>query len=225
MTPAKDGSPNTPVDRDDFTAKPESWPALPLEAWQDTCATLHMWTQIVGKVRLAQSPLVNHWWEVPLYISARGLTTSAIPYRDGIFEVEFDFLDHNLVIQTSQGQTKTIPLAPRSVADFYREFMAALASLGIEVKIWHMPVEIPNPIAFDRDTQHASYDREYVTRFWRILLVVDSIFQEFRSRFIGKNSPVHFFWGSFDLCGHPLFRTARPGARGSRPDHPRGLLA
>jgi hypothetical protein len=154
----------------------------------------------VGKVRLAQSPLINHWWEVPLYISARGLTTSAIPYRDGIFEVEFDFLDHNLVIQTSQGQSRTIPLAPRTVADFYKEFMAALASLGIDVKIWRMPVEIPNPIAFDRDTQHASYDREYVTRFWRILLVLESVFQEFRSRFIGKNSPVHFFWGSFDLC-------------------------
>jgi hypothetical protein len=184
----------------DFTTKPESWPALPLEAWQDTYATLHMWMQIVGKVRLAQSPLINHWWEVPLYISARGLTTSAIPYRDGIFEVEFDFLEHNLLIRTSQNQTMSLPLTPRSVADFYKEFMAALASLGIEVKIWNMPVEIPNPIAFDRDTQHASYDREYVTRFWRILLVVESIFQEFRSRFIGKNSPVHFFWGSFDFC-------------------------
>ena len=149
---------------DDFTTQPESWPALPLEAWQDTYATLHMWTQIVGKVRLAQSPLVNHWWEVPLYISARGLTTSAIPYQRGIFEVEFDFLRHNLVIQTSEGRDKNIPLAPRSVADFYKEFMAALAGLGIDVKIWHMPVEIPNPIAFDLDTQHACYDREYVTR-------------------------------------------------------------
>ena len=186
--------------RPDFTEKPESWPALPLEAWQDTYATLHMWTQIVGKVRLALSPLVNHWWEVPLYVSARGLTTSAIPYDLGIFEIEFDFLHHNLVIQTSQGQEKTIPLAPRSVADFYQEFMAALAELGIEVKIWRMPVEIPNPIAFDHDTQHASYDREYVTRFWRILLAADSVFREFRSRFIGKNSPVHFFWGSFDLA-------------------------
>ena len=201
MESAKDSSQKrTLVSHDDFTAKPESWPALPLEAWQDTYATLHMWTQIVGKVRLAQSPLVNHWWEVPLYISVRGLTTSAIPYRDGIFEVEFDFLHHTLVIQTSQDQVKTIPLAPRSVANFYQEFMAALASLGIDVKIWHMPVEIPNPIPFDRDTQHASYDREYATRFWRILLVVDSVFREFRSRFIGKNSPVHFFWGSFDLA-------------------------
>ena len=200
MGSAKDVSQTAFVSHDDFTSKPESWPALPLQEWQDSYATLHLWTQIVGKVRLAQSPLINHWWEVPLYISARGLTTSAIPYRDGIFEVEFDFLDHNLVIQTSQGQSRTIPLAPRTVADFYKEFMAALASLGIDVKIWRMPVEIPNPIAFDRDTQHASYDREYVTRFWRILLVLESVFQEFRSRFIGKNSPVHFFWGSFDLC-------------------------
>jgi uncharacterized protein DUF5996 len=184
----------------DFTARPESWPALPLEAWQDTRDTLHMWTQIVGKVRLAQCPLINHWWEVPLYVSARGLTTSAIPYNRGVFEVEFDFIDHNLLIQTSDGSSETIPLAPRSVADFYKEFMAALRSLRIDVKIWHMPVEIPNPIAFDRDVQHAAYDREYVTRFWRILLLVNTIFEEFRSGFIGKNSPVHFFWGSFDLA-------------------------
>jgi hypothetical protein len=184
----------------DFIAKPESWPALPLEAWQDTRDTLHMWTQIVGKVRLALSPLVNHWWQVPLYVTARGLSTSAIPYRDGIFEVEFDFLSHNLVIRTREGLSRSIPLAPRSVADFYRVFMAALRSLGIDVKIWRMPVEIPNPIAFDQDVQHASYDPEYASRFWRILVLVDTIFQEFRSGFIGKNSPVHFFWGSFDLA-------------------------
>jgi hypothetical protein len=203
--------------QDDFTTKPESWPALPLEAWQDTYATLHMWTQIVGKVRLAQSPLINHWWEVPLYIGARGLTTSAIPYQRGIFEVEFDFLQHNLVIKTSEGRDKIIPLAPRSVADFYNEFMAALTGLGIEVKIWHMPVEIPNPIAFDLDTQHASYDPEYVTRFWRILLVVDSIFQEFRSRFVGKNSPVHFFWGSFDLAVTRFSGRRAPEREGADP--------
>ena len=159
-----------------------------------------MWTQVVGKVRLALSPLINHWWEVPFYISARGLTTSAIPYNRGVFEAEFDFLDHNLVIRTSEGSSKTIRLAPRSVADFYQEFMSALGSLGIEVKIWHMPVEVPNPIAFDRDTQHVSYDREYVARFWRILVLINAIFEEFRSGFIGKNSPVHFFWGSFDLA-------------------------
>ncbi|MGA8309792.1 MAG: DUF5996 family protein [Terriglobales bacterium] len=184
----------------DFIAKPESWPALPLEAWQDTRDTLHMWTQIVGKVRLALSPLINHWWQVPLYVTARGLSTSAIPYRDGIFEVEFDFLSHNLIIRTREGLSRSIPLEPRSVADFYKEFMAALRSLGIDVKIWRMPVEIPNPIAFDQDVQHASYDPEYASRFWRILVLVDTIFQEFRSGFIGKNSPVHFFWGSFDLA-------------------------
>jgi Family of unknown function (DUF5996) len=183
-----------------FTANPESWPALPLAAWQGTRDTLHMWTQIVGKVRLALSPLVNHWWEVPLYVSPRGLTTSSIPYQRGIFEVEFNFLQHILVIQTSEGTNSTIPLVPRSVADFYREFMAALRSLGIEVKIWPMPAEIPNPIPFDRDVKHASYDREYVSRFWRILVLVDVIFNDFRARFIGKNSPVHFFWGSFDLA-------------------------
>jgi hypothetical protein len=185
---------------DHFTARPESWPALPLEAWQDTRDTLHMWTQIVGKVRLALSPLINHWWEVPLYISAHGLTTSAIPFKGGVFEVEFDFLTHNLVIQTSEGSSATIPLAPRSVANFYKEFMAALGSLGIEVNIWTMPCELPNPIAFDQDTQHASYDPEYVSRFWRIMVVVNTIFEEFRAGFIGKNSPVHFFWGSFDLA-------------------------
>jgi Family of unknown function (DUF5996) len=184
----------------DFTALPESWPALPLEAWQHTRDTLHMWTQIVGKVRLALSPPINHWWEVPLYVTARGLTTSAIPYQRGIFEVEFDFLSHRLVIQTSEGTRANIPLAPRPVADFYQEFMAALGSLGIEVKIWVMPCELPNPVAFDKDTQHASYDPEYVSRFWRILRVVNTIFEEFRSGFIGKNSPVHFFWGSFDLA-------------------------
>lgn len=201
----------------DLTASTEAWPALPLEAWQDTYATLHMWTQIVGKVRLAQSPLINHWWEVPLYISARGLTTSAIPYPQGIFEIEFDFLHHNLVIQTSQGLAKTIALAPRSVADFYREFMAALLALGIEVKIWKMPVEIANPIAFDRDTQHASYDPEYATRFWRILLLSNSIFTEFRSHFIGKNSPVHFFWGSFDLAVTRFSGRRAPEREGADP--------
>jgi len=137
---------------------------------------------------------------VPLYVSAVGLTTSPIPYERGIFEVEFDFLHHNLLIRTSEGAGKTIPLVPRSVADFYQEFMAALRSLRIEVKIWKMPVEVPNPIAFDRDTEHASYDREYVTRFWRILMAVDAVFKEFRSGFVGKNSPVHFFWGSFDMA-------------------------
>jgi hypothetical protein len=179
---------------------PEVWPELPLEAWKDTYATLHMWTQIVGKVRLALSPKVNHWWEVPLYVSSLGLTTSPIPYDGGIFEVEFDFLHHKLFIRTSHGTEKIIELAPRSVADFYAEFLQSIASLGIRVRIWKMPVEVPNPIAFDRDTEHASYDPVYANRFWRILVRTDEIFKEFRSNFIGKNSPVHFFWGSFDLA-------------------------
>jgi hypothetical protein len=176
------------------------WPDLSLDAWQDTYHTLHMWTQIVGKVRLALSPRVNHWWEVPLYVNAVGLTTSAIPYPGGIFEVQFDFINHQLLIRTSHNTGTSLALKPRSVADFYREFMNALDLLGIHVKIWKMPVEIPNPIPFDEDTQHASYDAEYANRFWRILVLTDAIFKEFRSAFIGKASPVHFFWGSFDLA-------------------------
>jgi hypothetical protein len=177
-----------------------AWPALPRKEWQDTQATLHMWTQIVGKVRLALTPPVNHWWEVPLYVSPVGLTTSAIPYKDETFEIEFDFIHHLLAIRTSRDTERQIALAPRSVADFYREFMSALKSLDLNVKIWPMPVEIPNPIRFDQDTQHAAYDPEYANRFWRILVIMEKIFLEFRSGFIGKCSPVHFFWGSFDLA-------------------------
>jgi len=194
---------------------PDSWPALPLESWKDTCSTLHMWSQIVGKVRLALTPLVNHWWNVPLYVNARGLTTSAIPYRNAAFEIWFDFIDHQLVLQTSGGSRKTLPLAPRTVADFHQEFMGMLRSSGIEVRIWRMPVEIPNPIPFDKDRVHASYDPEAVQKFWRILLSVQDVFDEFRSRFIGKCSPVHFFWGSFDLAVTRFSgrrAPARPGA-------------
>ncbi len=176
------------------------WPALPLAKWSDTYHTLHMWTQIVGKVRLALSPHINHWWEVPLYVSARGLNTSPIPYGNGIFEVEFDFLDHHLTIKTNRGELKRIGLYPRSVADFYQEFMRTLSSLGFEVKIWHMPVEIPDPIPFDQDQQHASYDPAYANAFWRVLVPVDEVLKEFRGNFIGKSSPVHFFWGSFDMA-------------------------
>jgi hypothetical protein len=159
-----------------------------------------MWTQVVGKIRLALSPRINHWWEVPLYANARGLTTSAIPYGDGIFEVQFDFIDHRLEISTSWGTKKAFALRPQSVADFYAEFMSALKSLGIEVKIWTMPVEVQNGIRFEADTQHASYDPEYANRFWQLLIQCNNVFQEFRAGFIGKDSPVHFFWGSFDLC-------------------------
>ncbi|HEV2222269.1 MAG TPA: DUF5996 family protein [Candidatus Acidoferrales bacterium] len=176
------------------------WPALPVKEWEATRATLHMWTQMAGKVRLALTPLVNHWWNVPLYVNSRGLTTSAIPYGKGAFEIQFDFLRHILEIQTCDAQTRIIELRPRSVADFYREFMKALASLDISVKIWSMPVEIPDPIRFDLDTVHASYDPDYANRFWRVLMSTEAVLQEFRARFIGKSSPVHFFWGSFDLA-------------------------
>ena len=185
---------SSPADR------PECWPSLPLDSWLDTYATLHMWTQIIGKIRMKLTPLVNHWWNVPLYVTARGLTTSCIPYGDRSFEIWFDFIRHQLVLESSDGVVKSLPLGPRSVADFYAECMAMLRLLNIEVKIWRMPVEIPKPIAFDEDRQHQSYDREAVGKFWRILLSASSVFQDFRSRFIGKSSPVHFFWGSFDLA-------------------------
>jgi hypothetical protein len=176
------------------------WPALPLASWRDTCETLHMWTQIVGKVRLALTPPVNHWWNVPFYVNSRGLTTSAIPYRGSAFELQFDFVEHRLVLHTAAGEEPSLSLAPRSVADFYREFLAMLRSADIEVRIWRMPQEIPNPIPFDEDDVHAAYDRDAVQKFWRILLSAQTVFQQFRSGFVGKCSPVHFFWGSFDLA-------------------------
>lgn len=159
-----------------------------------------MWTQIVGKIRLALTPLVNHWWNVPLYVTPRGLTTTIMPYGARSFELRFDFLAHELVLETSDGIVKTLALRPMSVADFYRECMDLLDSAAIEVHIWKMPVEVPDPIPFDQDRVHASYDAEKVEAFWRILLSVDAVFHEFRSGFIGKVSPVHFFWGSFDLA-------------------------
>jgi hypothetical protein len=173
---------------------------LPLDSWKDTYATLHMWTQIVGKVRLALTPLVNHWWNVPLYVTARGLTTSLIPYGERSFELRFDFLKHQLVLETSDGALRALPLTAKSVADFYQEFTRMLGAEDINVKIWHMPVEILNPIRFDQDRVHASYDPKSVENFWRILVSVDAIFNQFRASFIGKSSPVHFFWGSFDLA-------------------------
>jgi hypothetical protein len=180
--------------------QPECWPALPLDSWKDTYATLHMWTQMVGKVRLRLTPLMNHWWNVTLYVTARGLTTSRIPYGQKAFELWFDFIRHQLVLETTDGVVRTVPLAPRSVAEFYDEFMGMLRSAGIEVKIWRMPVEVPNPIPFDQDREHRSYDPKAVERFWRILSSVDSVFNQFKSGFLGKCSPVHFFWGSFDLA-------------------------
>jgi len=176
------------------------WPNLPLEAWRETYATLHMWTQIVGKIRLALAPMVCHWWEVALYVTPRGLTTSPIPYGTRVFQIDFDFLDHKLVIQTAEGETRALALAPRSVADFYHETMAALRSLRIEVNIWTTPVEVEDRTPFEQDHHHAAYDPEYAQRCWRLLLQANRVLTDFRSRFTGKVSPVHFFWGAFDLA-------------------------
>jgi Family of unknown function (DUF5996) len=195
------------------------WPALPLDAWRDTYATLHLWTQIVGKIRMALSPHVNHWWQVPLYLTARGLTTSPMPYRGRVIELNFDFVEQALLVLTSDGMTRRLELYPRSMADFYQELMAVLNALDLEVKIWPMPVEIPDPIPFAEDTQHAAYDPEYAQRLleaWRVLLQVDRVLKQFRARFNGKSSPVHFFWGSFDLAVTRF--SGRPA-----PPHPSGI--
>ena len=179
-------------------------PALPFDTWKDTLATLHMWTQVVGKVRLKLCPLVNHFWNVAFYLTARGLTSSAMPYQRGAiwgtFEVQFDFIDHQLLLESSNGRKVEIALKAESVAEFYKTFMAALAELGVIVKIWTTPCEIPDPIPFEQDQIHAAYDPEAVNKFWRILVWVDQVFKEFRAGFLGKVSPVHFFWGSFDLA-------------------------
>jgi hypothetical protein len=175
-----------------------SWPRLVYADWQDSCATLQLWTQIVGKIRLALAPPVNHWWHVPLYVTSRGLTTSPMPYRGLTFQIDFDFIDHVLRIETSDGRRGDIALAPRSVADFYAEIMSRLRTLGLEVQIWPVPVEIADPIRFDQDRVHAAYDGVQVNRFWHALAEIDQVFAAFRGRFVGKASPVHFFWGSFD---------------------------
>jgi len=178
----------------------EAWPALPLAAWEATKDTLHMWMQIVGKIRLAQMPLINHWWQVPLYVTARGMTTSPMPYEARIFQIDFDFIDHQLRIDVSDGQRASFPLKAQSVADFYQQTMDALKSLGLTIKIWPMPVEIMDPIPFAEDHTHTAYDPDYAQRFWRLLLQADRVMTKFRSRFIGKVSPVHYFWGSGDLA-------------------------
>jgi hypothetical protein len=178
----------------------DHWPALPYAEWKHTYATLHMWTQVVGKVRLALGPDINHFWGTTLYVTPRGLTTSAIPYLKGVFDIQFDFVAHALEITTSLGETRSFRLMPRTVAAFYAELMSALHSLGIDVKVWPMPVEVPRPVRFNLDESHSSYDPEYAHRFWEILVSVSAVFWKFRSRFIGKVSPVHFFWGSFDLA-------------------------
>ena len=177
-----------------------SWPPLPLAEWADTYATLHMWTQVVGKIRLTLTPPVNHWWHVTLLVTARGLTTSPMPYGHGTLEIAFDFIDHRLLFETSDGRRRSLDLEPKPVADFYREVMQLLAELEMPVRIWPMPVEVPSPIRFDQDVQHHSYDPVWVGRWWQAIVQIDAIFKEFRGRFLGKSSPSHFFWGSFDLA-------------------------
>lgn len=178
----------------------EAWPSLSFEAGQATYATLQRWTQIVGKVRLAQAPHINHWWQVPLYVTCRGLTTASIPHGSRRFEIDFDFIDHRLAIRTSDGRIESFALQPMSVADFYREFMRRMRSLGLDVRIWSMPVEIPDPVAFEHDRDHHTYDKDQVQRLWRALMQADRVMTDFRARFVGKVSPVHFFWGAFDLA-------------------------
>jgi hypothetical protein len=204
-------SPNHP----DAPADP--WPDIPYAAWRDTLETLHRWTQIVGKTRLALEPLLNHWWQVPLYVSTRGLTTSAMPYGGGrLVEMEFDFPGRELAIRTSAGGRRALPLAPRSVADFYAEYQRALAELGVEAPIWPVPVELPDDLPFAVDELHASYDAAAAERFWRALVHADRVFRTFRAGFLGKASPVHFFWGSFDLAVTRF--SGRPA-----PPHPGGV--
>ena len=199
------------------TASPsEAWPALPLEEWQDTYATIHMWTQIVGKIRMAQSPRVNHSWHVTLYVTACGLTTSPIPYGDRSFEIDFDFTGHQLIVLSSDGRQGRVALEPQSVATFYARLMAEMKRLDLQVNINRKPNEIADPIAFDADETHRSYDREYAQRFWRILAQADRVLKTFRGRFLGKCSPVHYFWGGPDLA------VTRFSGR-SAPKHPGGI--
>ena len=202
-----------------------AWPPLPLADWSDTRDTLHMWTQIVGKTRLALAPMVNHWWQVPLYVSARGLTTSWMPYGTAGFSVEFDFIDHTLVVQRDDGRTWSMALAPRSVADFYQAYMAGLRSLGIDVRIWPVPVEIADGIPFANDETHASYDAAAAHNFWRALTQASRVLSIFRGRFIGKASPVHFFWGASTSRARASTARARRSIRAASPASPIGRRA
>ncbi|HET8697693.1 MAG TPA: DUF5996 family protein [Gammaproteobacteria bacterium] len=177
-----------------------SWPELPYSAWRDTCSTLHLWTQIVGKIRLAQTPWRNHSWHVALYVTARGLSTSSIPHGERSFEMELDFVEHVLDIRVSDGRREQIMLEPQTVADFYARVLRALAALGLPVSINDYPCEIPGAIRFSKDVTHRAYDKEYAHRFWQVLLRVDHVMKRFLTGFLGKSSPVHFFWGSFDLA-------------------------
>jgi hypothetical protein len=195
-----------------------NWPALPYTAWRDTCSNLQLRAQIVGKIRLAQTPWLNHSWQVTQYVTARGLTTGPIPYGERIFQIDFDFIDHRLIVQSSDGGTESLALVEETIADFYHGLMALLSECGLEVRINRVPNEVDNPIPFDADHQHRAYDARAVERFWRALLQIDRVFRLFRSGFLGKVSPVHFFWGSFDLAvtrfsgrPAPILQSSAPG--------------
>lgn len=194
--------------------------ALALDSWRDTCTTLHMWTQIVGKTRLALAPPENHWWHIAMYVTPRGITTSAMPHGTRTFAAEFDFLDHQLYLTTSDGASRSVPLAPRSVADFYAEYRNALRSLDLDVRIRPVPVEVEVAIPFADDHEHAAYDADAVSRWWRILSQADRVLKRFRGRFLGKASPVHFFWGSFDLAATRFSGRPAPLHPGGAPNCP-----
>jgi hypothetical protein len=196
------------------------WPRLPFAEWQDTCDTLHMWTQIVGKTRLALAPMENHWWQVPLYLTTRGFGTSPMPYRNRTLDVEFDFIEHRLGLHTSEGESRTIPLRPQSVADFYHAYLDALRSLAIEVRIRPVPVEVVTAIPFPEDRVHAAYDADAAERWWRLTAQADRVLKRFRGRFLGKQSPVHFFWGSFDLAATRFSGRPAPKHAGGAPNCP-----
>ena len=200
----------------DESQQNQTWPSLPLQAWSETCTTLHLWTQIVGKIRLTQTPAVNHSWHVTLYVTARGLTTSPIPYGTRTFEIDFDFIDHELAIRSSDGGVAGFPLHPQSVAAFYNTIQFEMAKLDLQVKIHAKPNEVADAVRFDQDKSHRAYDAEFVNRFWRVLVQADRLFKQFRARFIGKCSPVHFFWGAPDLAVTRF--SGRPA-----PEHPGGV--
>jgi hypothetical protein len=201
-----------------------SWPELRYEAWQETRATLQLWTQIIGKIRLMQTPWLNHGWHVPLYVTSRGLTTSPIPYGSRYFDIQFDFLEHVLDITVSDGGARRIVLRPQSVAEFYGTVMHALADLGIPVDINEKPCEIAGAIPFSRDSIHAAYDPEYAHRFWQVLLQTDRVLKNFRTGFLGKCSPVHFFWGSFDLAVTRFSGRRAPAFSGKTPGVASGIM-
>lgn len=198
------------------SAENDVWPALPFEGWEPTYATLHLWTQIVGKIRLTRTPWINHSWHVPLYVTPSGLTTGPVPHGDRSFEIEFDFIDHRLRIRTSDGETRALRLRPQPVAEFHSDLMSSLEDLDLPVKIHGSPNELPDPIPFAEDRVHASYDPAAANALWRILVQSERVMQRFRARFTGKNSPIHFFWGSFDLA------VSRFSGR-KAPPHPGGI--